>query len=86
MESLLTDVPNWILFMVSNLVIAGAVYGGIRSDLKHMRSDIMRAEKVSEHAHSRIDVILAARQQAVTDRAAVIMAAPIHPDTGHRQY
>lgn len=81
---ILSDVPNWFLFLISNLVIAGAVYGGIRSDLKHMRNDISRAEKISEHAHSRIDNILAARQQNVPYREASITAVPIHPGTERR--
>lgn len=81
---ILSDVPNWFLFLISNLVIAGAVYGGIRSDLKHMRNDINRAEKSSDHAHSRIDNILAARAQGIPYQEASITAVPIRRGTEHR--
>lgn len=41
------------------MVIAGAaVYGGIRSDLKHMAQGIERAESSARRAHARIDALL----------------------------
>ena len=107
----IAEVPNWFLFLISNLVIAGAVYGGIRSDLKHMTERIAHLEKVSEgnrdrigttaadtavlraeinrlsgvsqHAHRRIDDILAERNQSPS-RQASITAVPLHHDSEHR--
>lgn len=46
-----------ILQLVTGLLLAGAVYGGIRSDLRQMRRDISRVERVSDKAHDRIDLI-----------------------------
>ena len=40
------------------LISAGAVYGGIRSDLKAMHERISSATKDADEAHRRIDSIL----------------------------
>jgi hypothetical protein len=44
-----------ILQLVSILVACGAVYGGIRSDLKAIHERVARIEKAAEKAHDRID-------------------------------
>lgn len=46
-----------ILQVVTVLIAAGAVYGGIRSDLKTIHENIQRVEKAAEKAHDRIDAI-----------------------------
>jgi hypothetical protein len=37
------------------LIAAGAVYGGIRSDLRAMHESIERIERAAERAHHRLD-------------------------------
>ena len=39
----------------SALILAGAVYGGIRSDLKALHEHIRRVEKDADKAHERLD-------------------------------
>jgi len=44
--------------IVTSLVTAGAVYGGIRADLRNMKERITLAEKSVSRAHERIDDFL----------------------------
>ena len=46
-----------LLQLVTGLLLAGAVYGGIRSDLRQMRRDIARVERSADKAHDRIDKV-----------------------------
>ena len=46
-----------LLQVVTVLIAAGAVYGGIRSDLKTMHENMRRIEKTADKAHDRIDSI-----------------------------
>lgn len=46
-----------LLQVVTVLIAAGAVYGGIRSDLKTMHESIRRVEKTADKAHDRIDTM-----------------------------
>jgi hypothetical protein len=41
--------------LVIALFFAGAVYGGIRNDLRRMREDLQRLERAAGKAHERID-------------------------------
>jgi hypothetical protein len=43
--------------LVTGLILAGAVYGGIRQDLRAMHESLRRVEKMAERAHSRLDQI-----------------------------
>lgn len=43
--------------LATALILAGAVYGGIRSDLRAMKEHIARVEKDSDKAHDRIDAL-----------------------------
>ena len=52
-----------LLQVVTILIAAGAVYGGIRSDLKTMHESLRRIEKTADKAHDRIDVIAGARRR-----------------------
>lgn len=54
--------PDHSLFvqLAGMMLIAGAVYGGIRNDQKRMREDIARIERATEKAHDRIDGISSA--------------------------
>lgn len=49
--------------IIIGLILAGAVYGGIRSDIKSMHEHIRRVERVADQAHSRLDAF---GQQRVT--------------------
>lgn len=51
-----------LLELATVLIAAGAVYGGIRSDLRSMHERIDLAEKVASKAHDRIDVIACSRR------------------------
>ena len=51
----LSDGLLWQL--VTGLILAGAVYGGIRSDLRAMHENLRRVEKMAERAHNRLDQI-----------------------------
>lgn len=42
---------DWVLQIIVQVAVAGAIYGGIRSDLRH-------AVQSSESAHRRIDDML----------------------------
>lgn len=44
-----------LLQVVTVLIAAGAVYGGIRSDLKAIHERIAQIERAAEKAHDRID-------------------------------
>jgi hypothetical protein len=46
---------------VYGLFIAGAVYGGIRGDIKHLHESILENKQATGRAHDRIDDILKAR-------------------------
>lgn len=48
--------------IVTGLVLAGAVYGGIRSDLRSMHEHIKRIERAADQAHERIDRVTAGRR------------------------
>lgn len=49
--------------IIIGLILAGAVYGGIRSDIRSMHEHIRRVERVADQAHLRLDAF---GQQRVT--------------------
>ena len=51
-------------FLASILVSGGAVYGGIRRDLKSQRRKLRRVDRAAKRAHERIDVIHDERRRA----------------------
>ena len=53
-----------MLQVVTALVLAGAVYGGIRSDLKSLHEHIRRVEKDVDKAHERLDRLGFGRRNA----------------------
>lgn len=47
-----------LLLQFATLILgAGAVFGGIRAELRAMREDIARIERESDKAHERIDAM-----------------------------
>lgn len=53
-----SDVPQWAQMLLTTIGASGAVYGGIRSDLKHMYEKIARLYVELDKAHERIDELL----------------------------
>lgn len=52
--------PSDLLLQVAGfLCAAGAVYGGIRNDLKHMHERMERHEKAIDRVHTRLDGCIA---------------------------
>lgn len=50
--------PQLLLTIAGQLVAAGAVYGGIRADLRNHHERLQRVEEETERAHSRMDQLL----------------------------
>lgn len=46
--------PEWVI----QLMVAGALYGGIRADLKHAITCAAEAKQAAGRAHERIDGLL----------------------------
>lgn len=46
---------DWIPQVVTALVSSGAIYAGIRADLRGLSDRVTRNEKSTERAHKRID-------------------------------
>lgn len=53
---------GFVLHVVSMIVVAGAVYGGIRADLRHLGRMVDHAIKSADEAHRRIDDYLVRRR------------------------
>jgi len=51
-----------LLQLVTVLIAAGAVYGGIRGDLKSIHEHLRRVERAAEKAHDRLDGLSAGRR------------------------
>ena len=49
------DDGSLILQLVTALIAAGAIYGGIRSDLRQIHESVRRVEAAADKAHARID-------------------------------
>lgn len=47
--------------LVGQVVVAGAVYGGIRADLRGHAQRLSRVEELTDRAHTRIDQVLTER-------------------------
>lgn len=50
--------PELALALVAQVFAAGAIYGGIRADLRAMHARVTLAQERAEGAHDRIDNIL----------------------------
>lgn len=49
------DTVSIIGALAGQLLVAGAIYGGIRADLRHMRERIAQQDDAIARAHERID-------------------------------
>lgn len=50
--------PEWVMQLFGMIGCAGAVYGGIRSDIKALHEKLSSVEKSTDEAHKRIDTLL----------------------------
>jgi len=41
--------------LVGQLIVAGAIYGGIRADLRNLKDQAVRIQAETDRAHARID-------------------------------
>ncbi len=52
-----------IVLIMGQIMTAGAIYGGIRSDIKNLHECALEAKKDAEKAHERIDRLIERRAQ-----------------------
>ncbi len=50
--------PDWLLQAFGYFAIAGAIYGGIKADLRAMHERLETLHESANEAHKRIDSIL----------------------------
>lgn len=50
--------PEWLIYVLGNVFAAGAVYGGVRGDLKALRFGLEDVKEAANDAHKRIDNLL----------------------------
>lgn len=50
--------PDWVLQIGSYVAVAGAIYGGIRADIRNLHNQVRAAHETASEAHKRIDGIL----------------------------
>lgn len=50
--------PDWLMQLGQYAVIAGAIYGGIRADIRNLHTQVKAAQDSAAGAHQRIDGIL----------------------------
>lgn len=50
--------PDWLLALGGQLILAGAIYGGIRADIKNLYHGMREAKETGSEAHKRIDGLL----------------------------
>lgn len=47
--------PNILLWVVGQIVTAAAIWGGIRSDIRNIRTQVEAAQEAANDAHKRMD-------------------------------
>lgn len=50
--------PDWLITLASQLAFAGALYGGIRADIRNLHGGLAEAKEAAKEAHQRIDNML----------------------------
>lgn len=53
--------PDWLMMLAGQLLVAGAIYGGIRSDVRALHEGVKEAKANGNKAHERIDSLLTKR-------------------------
>jgi hypothetical protein len=51
----IASIPEIIVWFLGQVVVAAAIWGGIRADIKGMHERLDRMEKRTDDAHRRID-------------------------------
>lgn len=49
------EIPAWLQSVLVSVFSAGAIYGGIRADLRTLHEKVASAAKSASRAHERID-------------------------------
>jgi hypothetical protein len=52
-------VNEFLLWIISQLIVAAGIWGGIRADLRSLHDKANRAQAAADKAHERIDEVLA---------------------------
>ena len=52
------EAHDWITWIIGQFVVAAAIWGGIRVDIRSIHDRIARVEKAADNAHSRLDAHL----------------------------
>ena len=63
LENVSTDV---LLFIMGQLIVGAAIWGGIRMDIKHMHRRIDKNENEIDKAHTRIDQLFQVYWQSLS--------------------
>lgn len=60
---------QWIFILLGQVFTAGAIYGALRSDIKHLIDRSNRCEENAGAAHQRIDTLLLHGGNGKSDRS-----------------
>lgn len=53
-----TNGTEWLTWLISQALVAAAIWGGIRSDIRSLHEKSAAAQAAADKAHSRIDDML----------------------------
>jgi len=53
-----TNGTEWLTWLVSQALVAAAIWGGIRADIRNLHDKAKSAQATADKAHSRIDDLL----------------------------
>lgn len=48
-------VPEVIVFLIGQVVVAAAIWGGIRADVKSIHERLDEVKRIADRAHARLD-------------------------------
>ena len=55
--------PDILIGLAVNLIALGAVYGGIKAEVRNLAAGVMEAKQIGERAHARMDSFIEQRSQ-----------------------
>ncbi len=47
--------PDMVQWLVGQVIVAAAIWGGLRADIRHMHGRLDHLERATNDAHSRLD-------------------------------
>ena len=53
-----TNGAEWLTWIISQALVAAAIWGGIRADIRNLHDKAKSAQDAADKAHSRIDDLL----------------------------